>query len=104
MISTHALAQDGYPTQNFNGEDDPSVLSPPIILGPLYACADAVGITGLIPGATLEVFINGNLVSTPQDLEGEVFFGWASGPTIESKVSVQQVWTPAAMGFEEVKQ
>lgn len=40
----------------------------------------------------------------PQDLEGEVFFGWASGPTIESEVSVQQVWTPAAMGFEEVKQ
>ena len=70
-MSTHALAQDGYPTQNFNGEDDPSVVSPPIILGPLYACADAVGITGLIPGATLEVFINGNLVSTsiPQDID-----------------------------------
>lgn len=39
--------------------DDPSVLSPPMLTQPLYACAKAVNVTGYVPNATLDVEING---------------------------------------------
>lgn len=39
--------------------DDPDVVGPPIVLGPLYACAEAVEVSGGIYGAKLTVRIDG---------------------------------------------
>jgi hypothetical protein len=43
-------------------KDDPKVVSPPLVIGPLYACTEAVEVGGGIYGAKLTVSING----TPQ--------------------------------------
>lgn len=42
-----------------NTEDDPEVVSPPLVIGPLYACAEAVEVGGGIYGAKLTVSVNG---------------------------------------------
>ena len=39
--------------------DDPSVISPPLIIGPLYACAEAIEVRGGIYGAKLSIYIDG---------------------------------------------
>jgi hypothetical protein len=44
------------------GEMDP--LSPPLLVGPLYACAVAVTVRGYVPHATLDVQVNGVDVAT----------------------------------------
>jgi hypothetical protein len=43
-------------------EDDPQVLSPPIITQPLYGCAKSVNITGYVPNATLDLKVDGVVV------------------------------------------
>jgi dienelactone hydrolase len=40
-------------------KDDPAVLSPPIVTAPLYACASAINVRGYVPGAKLDVEIDG---------------------------------------------
>ena len=40
-------------------EDNPEVISPPLVIGPLYACAEAVEVSGGIYGAKLTVSVNG---------------------------------------------
>lgn len=40
-------------------KDDPKVVSPPLVIGPLYACTQAVEVKGAIYGAKLVVRING---------------------------------------------
>ena len=42
-----------------NTKDNPKVVSPPLVIGPLYACAEAVEVGGGIYGARLTVSING---------------------------------------------
>lgn len=48
------------PRNKLDLRDDPAVLSPPI-LAPLYACAKFVNVTGYVPGATLDIEINGGI-------------------------------------------
>src|SRR6516225_3253063 len=43
-------------------EDNPRVISPPIITQPLYGCATAVNVTGYIPNATLDLEVDGVVV------------------------------------------
>jgi dienelactone hydrolase len=43
-------------------EDNPKVISPPIITQPLYGCAKSVNITGYIPNATLDLEVDGVVV------------------------------------------
>lgn len=45
------------------GED---LLSPPVVVGPLYACATAVTVRGFVPQATLDVQVNGADVAAAQ--------------------------------------
>lgn len=45
-------------------EDNPKVISPPIITQPLYGCAKSVNITGYIPNATLDLEVDGVVVVT----------------------------------------
>jgi hypothetical protein len=45
-------------------KDDPEYVSPPIVIGPLYGCAEAIEVRGAIRHALLTVFING--VDLPQ--------------------------------------
>lgn len=56
-----ASAQDGVIEDNFT-PGSITILSPPIVLTPLFECSEAVAITGVVPGATVEVFID-----TPTD-------------------------------------
>lgn len=51
-------------------KDDPEVVSPPLVLGPLYACATGVEVAGGVYGAKIVVRVNGTdsgsaLVTTP---------------------------------------
>lgn len=42
--------------------DDPTLLSPPIVTQPLYACATAVNVTGYVPDATIDLDVDGAIV------------------------------------------
>lgn len=46
------------------GDDDREVLSPPIVLEPLYACATQVSVSGTILDADVTLFLNGGAVDT----------------------------------------
>jgi len=50
-------------------EEDPSYLSTPVIIEPLYACAEAIEVTSVIYGAQLEVYIDGTLANTVNVVE-----------------------------------
>jgi hypothetical protein len=45
--------------------DDPSVLSPPLIIEPLYGCATSVSVRGAVLDAKVSLFVNEALVGTP---------------------------------------
>lgn len=49
-----------------NTDDNPKVISPPLVIGPLYACAEAVEVGGAIYGAKLTVSINATPTSSVQ--------------------------------------
>jgi outer membrane protein assembly factor BamB len=42
-----------------NLKEDRSFLSPPILQGPIYACGQSVVVKGFVPGAKLDVLVNG---------------------------------------------
>lgn len=44
--------------------DDPKLLSPPVVVGPVYACATAIVIQNGVPGATVEIEVNGASVAS----------------------------------------
>lgn len=44
--------------------DDPRLLSPPVVVEPLYRCATAVVVAGGVAGATIEVEVNGATVGS----------------------------------------
>ncbi len=60
-------------------EEDPSVLSPPILEKPIYACASVVTVSGFVPGATLEVFEGANQIAS---VTGTTSWGQAVGVSI----------------------
>jgi dienelactone hydrolase len=43
-------------------DDNPKIISPPIIVQPLYGCAKSVNVTGYIPDATLDLEVDGGVV------------------------------------------
>ena len=45
-------------------KEDPKLLSPPVVVEPLYQCGTAVVVTGGVQGATVEVEVNGVTVAT----------------------------------------
>lgn len=66
--AAHADAMRAFCKQNPPGgsevpsegtKDDPEHVSPPIVIGPLYGCAEAIEVRGAIRHALLTVFING---------------------------------------------
>jgi hypothetical protein len=52
------------PAEEFEFRDDPSILSPPIVAEPLYACGGSVTVLGFVPGATIEVEVDGGIVAS----------------------------------------
>jgi hypothetical protein len=52
--------------------DDPSVISPPTVMQPLYACAQGVSVRGVVPGAKVEIFLNGTLAASAHSEFGDV--------------------------------
>jgi hypothetical protein len=55
------------PRNKLDLKDDPLLLSPPILTKPLYACAKVVNVTGYVPGATLDLEIDGAIAVTAFD-------------------------------------
>ncbi len=51
------------PREKLRLQDDPKLLSPPIVTQPLYACAKAVNVTGYVPNATIDLQVNGVIVT-----------------------------------------
>src|SRR5712692_7614064 len=51
------------PREKLRLRDDPKLLSPPIVTQPLYACAKAVNVTGYVPNATIDLEVNGAIVT-----------------------------------------
>ena len=49
-------------------DDDPGVLSRPIVVGPLYACAQAIEVRGAVLNAEIRVYIDGVLEAVAQNL------------------------------------
>jgi dienelactone hydrolase len=47
------------PRERLDLRDNRELLSPPIVLGPLYACARAIVVVGFVPDATIDVRIDG---------------------------------------------
>jgi hypothetical protein len=50
------------PRDKAHFEDNPKVLSPPLITQPLYGCAKIVNVTGYVPEATLDLEVDGAVV------------------------------------------
>lgn len=53
------MGENEIPRERLKLRDDPSILSPPIVVSPLYACATAVTVLGFVPHAELELEIAG---------------------------------------------
>ena len=45
-------------------KEDPDYISAPVIIEPLYACAEAIEVTSVIYGAQLDVYVDGALVNS----------------------------------------
>ena len=92
------------PRRELNLRDDPEVISPPIVDGPLYACATAVTVLGFIPHAELELEIAG--ASLPvvlggfPDPDGFTFTG--VGPLVAGQViRARQIFGGATSGWSQ---
>lgn len=55
---------DEVPVGEVDIKNDPSVISPPIVYDPHYACSPVVLVLAFIPGATIEIELNGSVVVT----------------------------------------
>ena len=45
-------------------KEDPKLISPPVLVGPAYACSNRVKVIAFIPLATIEVELNGVIVAS----------------------------------------
>lgn len=52
------------PAGEFDFKDDPGLLSAPIVAEPLYACGESVTVLGFVPGATIDVELDGAVVAS----------------------------------------
>ena len=57
------------------GTNDPGVISPPIVAQPIYACSRAVRVISVIPGATVELELDGTVVAT-ETSDGESYISF----------------------------
>ena len=63
--------QDPHVVQNPGDlREDPSFISPPTLQYPIYACAQSVVVKGFIPGAKLDVFVDGKVWKLTVDVLG----------------------------------
>jgi len=58
------MAEDRIPRKEVDLKDDRKVISSPVLVGPAYACSKVVKVDGFIPFATIEIEINGVIVTT----------------------------------------
>lgn len=75
--------------------DDPAVLSPPIVGAPLYGCATAVEVRGFVPGAKIDVLVDGAPVAS---IVGEA--PWGEKLTVPALVIGQKVTATQTLGPE----
>src|SRR5687767_11104928 len=52
------------PRKGLDLQDNPEVISPPIVAEPLYQCAVAVTVLGFVPNAELALEVDGSIVAT----------------------------------------
>lgn len=73
---TPTIEQDGSSIIEIEGlQDDPTVLSPPIVVEPLLRCGESVKVKGFVPGARIEIFANTIAIGSGigLDPEGQTF-------------------------------
>jgi hypothetical protein len=58
------MDQKEVPREKLDLRENPEILSPPIILEPLYRCATTVTVLGFVPHAEIDVEIDGMIVAT----------------------------------------
>jgi hypothetical protein len=77
-----SVGEDEIPIERLKLRDDPSILSPPIVAFPLYACATAVTVLSFVPHAELELEIAGTSLPVEPagfpDPDGFTFTGIAA--------------------------
>jgi len=91
-------------------EDNPKVISPPIITQPLYGCAKSVNITGYIPDATLDLEVDGAVVvanfpghsPTPQGALIKLPVPFKTNQAPPQKVRARQNFAGATSGWTSV--
>jgi len=55
---------DSIPRKEVDLKEDPKLISPPILVGPAYACSNRVKVISFIPFATIEIELNGAISAT----------------------------------------
>lgn len=78
---------------SFSSKDDPGVISPPTIQEPLYACAQGVAVGNIIPGATVELTLNGQAAGVAQST-GETVVAFALPQALKTNdlLEARQSW------------
>lgn len=72
--------------------DNLSILSPPTVAAPLHTCAERVRVTGVVEGAAVQLWIDGNLEATHlAGSTGEVSFAWPTGLQDQQGVKARMV-------------
>lgn len=61
-------------------DDDPTVVSPPTIVDPLYACAESVAVQGVLNHAKVDLYLNGVAVASADAEPGDVVSLVLPGP------------------------
>ena len=78
--------------------DDPNVLSPPVIIGPLYACTEGITVQGARLDARVDLYVNGSQVDSKLVTEnGSV--GFTFGLQAGMKVTAKQAVAGVRSGF-----
>ena len=96
------LDQDEHPADEFDFKDDPGVLSPPIVAEPLWACGGSVTVLGFVPGATIEVELDGGIVASGVGADpdpGGAAFGLPSALVAASVVRARQTTAAGTSGW-----
>lgn len=89
LAATPTTAQPsggGHPSDRRPPQDDPTVLSPPIVMEPIYECSKLVGVRGFVPHAKLVVFVNGVADASATGLDPNGHQLSLSAPTVAGQV------------------
>jgi hypothetical protein len=88
------MKENEVPVDKLDIRDNPEILSPPIIKGPLYRCATGVTVTGFVPHADLDLEIDATIVATTPGgfPEPDGYRFWPVGPLNSGQLVRARQW------------